>query len=52
MVQEGIPPVGKHSCSYTVCRDAFKRLARDFSPTEQADLFHNTAARMYHLREV
>ena len=33
------------SCSYTVCWDAFKRLLRDFSPTEQADLFHNTAAR-------
>ena len=52
VVQEGISPVDKHSCSYTVCRDAFKRLARDFSPTEHADLFHNTAARMYHLREV
>ena len=45
-------PVDKQSCSYTVCWNAFKRLARDFSPTEQADLFHNTAARAYKLPEV
>ena len=45
-------PVDKQSCSYVVCWNAFKRLARDFSPTEQADLFHNTAARAYGLPEV
>ena len=45
-------PVDKQSCSYTVCWNAFKRLAQDFSPTEQADLFHNTAARAYRLPEV
>lgn len=45
-------PVDKQSCSYTVCWNAFKRLARDFSATEQADLFHNTAARAYRLPEV
>ena len=45
-------PVDKQSCSYVVCWNVFKRLARDFSPTEQADLFHNTAARAYGLPEV
>ena len=45
-------PVDKQSCSYNVCWNAFKRLARDSSGTEQADLFHNTAARAYRLPEV
>ena len=45
-------PVDKQSFSYNVCWNAFKRLARDFSATEQADLFHNTAARAYGLPEV
>ena len=45
-------PVDKQSCSYIVCWNAFKRLARDFTATEQADLFHNTAARAYRLPEV
>ena len=45
-------PVDKQSCSYIVCWNAFKRLARDFSASEQADLFHNTAARAYRLPEV
>ena len=45
-------PVDKQSCSYVVCWNAFKRLARDFSAGEQADLFHNTAARAYRLPEV
>ena len=45
-------PVDRQSCSYTVCWNAFKRLTRDFSATEQADLFHNTAARAYRLPEV
>ena len=45
-------PVDKQSCSYTVCWNAFKRMTREFSATEQADLFHNTAARAYKLPEV
>ena len=45
-------PVDKQSCSYVVCWNAFKRLSSDFSATEQADLFHNTAARAYGLTEV
>ncbi len=45
-------PVDKQSFSYNVCWNAFKRLARDFSAAEQANLFHNTAARAYRLPEV
>ncbi len=45
-------PVDKQSYSYTVCWNAFKRLTRDFSGGEQADLFHNTAARAYRLPEL
>ncbi len=45
-------PVDKQSYSYIVCWNAFKRLTRDFSATEQADLFHNTAARAYKLPEI
>ena len=45
-------PVDKQSCSYVVCWNAFKRLTREFSASEQADLFHNTAARAYKLPEV
>ena len=45
-------PVDKQSCSYTVCWNAFKRLAKDFTGSEQADLFHNTAARAYRLPEI
>ena len=42
-------PVDKGSCSYAVLWNAFKRLARNATPTEKADLFHRTAARVYGL---
>ena len=42
-------PVDKIACSYTVLWNAFKRRVHDFSPTEQAALFHGTAARVYRL---
>ena len=42
-------PVDKIACSYTVLWNAFKRLAHDFSPSEQAALFHDTATRVYRL---
>ena len=42
-------PVDKQSYSYVVCWNVFKRLTRDFSPDEQAALFHDTAARTYRL---
>ena len=42
-------PVDKISCSYKVIWNAFKRLAANFSASEKADLFHDTAARVYRL---
>jgi predicted TIM-barrel fold metal-dependent hydrolase len=42
-------PVEQASCSYTVLWNAFKRLARDCSPTERAALFSSTATRVYRL---
>jgi predicted TIM-barrel fold metal-dependent hydrolase len=42
-------PVDKISCSYKVIWNAFKRLAAGCSEGEKADLFHDTAARVYRL---
>ncbi len=42
-------PVDKRSCSYHVLWNAFKLIAKDFSPHEKAALFHDTAAKVYRL---
>jgi L-fuconolactonase len=42
-------PVDRASFSYTVIWNTFKRVTKDFSPTERNDLFHDTAARVYRL---
>ncbi len=42
-------PVDKASCSYLVLWNSFKRLAAGCSPGERAELFHDTAARVYRL---
>ena len=42
-------PVDKLSCSYNVLWNSFKRLTADWSPSERAHLFHDTAARVYRL---
>ena len=42
-------PVDRVSCSYTVLWNAFKRIACNFSATERAALFHDTAVRVYKL---
>src|SRR5580765_3428805 len=42
-------PVDMASCSYTVLWNSFKRLTASFSAAEKAQLFHNTAARVYRL---
>lgn len=42
-------PVDRISYSYTVIWNAFKRITRGFSPEERANLFHDTAARIYRL---
>jgi L-fuconolactonase len=43
-------PVDKASCSYTVLWNSFKLLVGSYSPTEKAQLFHDTAARVYRLQ--
>ncbi|HSV77704.1 MAG TPA: amidohydrolase family protein [Ramlibacter sp.] len=42
-------PVDKQSCGYGVLWNAFKRLTREFSASEKAALYHDTAARAYRL---
>lgn len=42
-------PMDRVSCSYTVLWNAFKRVSQGFSDTQRADLFHDTAARVYRL---
>ncbi|MFN0072191.1 MAG: amidohydrolase family protein [Chloroflexota bacterium] len=40
-------PVDKVSYSYHVLYNAFKRLSREYSPSERAAMFHDTAVRIY-----
>lgn len=42
-------PVDKLSCSYTVVWNSFKKMSKDFSASERAALFHDTATRVYRL---
>jgi len=42
-------PVQKRWCSYQVCWNAFKRLAKSASPEEKLDLFAGTASRAYRI---
>ena len=42
-------PVDKNSYSYTAVWNSFKRMTKDFSDTEKAWLFHDTAAKAYRL---
>ena len=44
-------PVDKASCAYTSLWNAFKLVSRDFSPSDKAHLFHDTAARFYRIEE-
>ena len=44
-------PVDRVSCSYRVLWNSFKRLTAGWSEDERAQLFHDTAARVYRLRE-
>ena len=46
---EGNFPVDKVSYSYNVMYNAFKRLSSGYSATERADMFHDTAARVYRI---
>ena len=42
-------PVDKVSFSYNVMYNAFKRVSQGYSPSERADMFHDTAARVYRI---
>lgn len=42
-------PVDKVSYSYVVVYNAFKRLSQDYSASERAAMFHDTAARVYRI---
>lgn len=42
-------PVDKVSYSYAVVWNAFKRLSKEYSTSERAALFHDTAARVYRI---
>jgi hypothetical protein len=42
-------PVDKLSYSYPVLWNALKQLSKDFSPTQRAALFHDTATQTYRL---
>jgi predicted TIM-barrel fold metal-dependent hydrolase len=44
-------PVDMASCSYTVLWNSFKRLTPKYSAAEKANLFHDTAARVYRLND-
>jgi L-fuconolactonase len=41
--------VDKISYSYGVVFNAFKRLSKEYSTSERAALFHDTAARVYRI---
>ena len=45
-------PVEKLSCSYGVLWNSFKRFTQDFSESERAALFHDTAASVYRMPDV
>ena len=44
-------PVDKVSYSYNVMYNAFKRLSKDYSASERAAMFHDTAVRVYRVDE-
>ena len=46
MFESNFPP-DKVGHSYNVLFNAFKRLSKDYSASERADMFHNTAVRAY-----
>ena len=48
MFESNFPP-DKVSFSYNVMYNAFKRLSRSYSPSERANLLHDTAVRVYRI---
>ena len=50
MFESNFPP-DKVSYSYNVLFNAFKRLSKDYSASERASLFHDTATRVYRIED-
>ncbi|NQW22905.1 MAG: amidohydrolase family protein [SAR202 cluster bacterium] len=50
MFESNFPP-DKVGHSYNVLYNAFKRLSKGYSATERADMFHDTAARVYRVAD-
>ncbi len=48
MFESNFPP-DKFSYSYNVLFNAFKRLSKDYSTSERAALFHDTATKVYRI---
>jgi len=48
MFESNFPP-DKVSSSYNVLFNAFKRLSKDYSDSERASLFHDTATKVYRI---
>lgn len=44
-------PVDKVSCSYNVLWNSFKRITKSFSTEEKNAMYHDTAARVYSIKE-
>ena len=44
-------PVDRQSCSYAVLFNAFKKIADNYSASQQDRLFHDTAVEVYRLQE-
>jgi predicted TIM-barrel fold metal-dependent hydrolase len=42
-------PVDKVSFSYNIMYNAFKRITKDHSASERADMFHDVAAKVYRI---
>jgi predicted TIM-barrel fold metal-dependent hydrolase len=42
-------PVDDRLCDYATLWNVFKRLTADASPAERADLFHDTAVRLFRI---
>ena len=50
MFESNFPP-DKVGHSYNVLFNAFKRMSKGYSATERADMFHDTAARVYRIED-
>jgi len=50
MSESNLPPDTVSFC-YNVLYNSFKRISQGYSASERADLFHDTAVRVYRINE-